>query len=137
MASRSLGTMMTPNDLEPLEAAVLNKLLAGDHPVMAALRGQLAGLAVKRRERTGAGFFTEFSVAKTTTPAPSGKLRVGDIHASIGGLQHGAGFLLYVDGGLLSMLEGYSYEEPWPEEIREFSVNYLDPDRKLTLANLR
>jgi hypothetical protein len=49
---------------------------------------------------------------------------------------HGAGFLLYVDGGLLSMLEGYSYEEPWPDEIREFSVSYLDPARTSVLATL-
>lgn len=127
---------MATNDLEPLEQAVLNKLLDGDHPALVALRRQLTGLTVKSRERTGAGFFTGFSVAKTVTPAPVAKLRFGDVQATISGLRHGAGFLLYVDGGLLTMLEGYSYEEPWPEEIREFSVSYLDPARKSALASL-
>jgi len=129
---------MTSNDLEPLEAAVLDKLLAGSHPVLNALRRQLAGLTVKRRERTGAGFFTEFSVADNSAPAftSSPKLRFGDVQATIGGLQHGAGFLLYVDAGLLRMLEGYSYEEPWPEEIEDFTLSYGDPARKSVLASL-
>jgi hypothetical protein len=129
---------MTYSDLEPLEAAVLDKLLAGSHPVLNALRRQLAGLTVKTRERTGAGFFTEFSVAETCAPAStsSPKLRFGDVQASIGGLQSGAGFLLYVDGGLLRMLEGYSYEEPWPEAIEEFTLSYMDPTRTSVLASL-
>jgi hypothetical protein len=127
---------MASTDLEPLEAAVLDKLLAGNHPVLAALRGQLEGLRVKQREHTGAGFYTEFSVATTAAPAPAAQLRFGDVQAAIRGLEHGAGFLLYVDGGVLTMLEGYSFEEPWPEEITAFSVDYLDPDRTSTLASL-
>lgn len=129
---------MTSNNLEPLEAAVLDKLLAGPHPILNALRRQLTGLTVKRRERTGAGFFTEFSVAESSAPAStsSSKLRFGDVQATIGGLQHGAGFLLYVDGGLLRMIEGYSFEEPWPEEIKAFTLSYVEPDRKSVLASL-
>lgn len=129
---------MTSNALEPLEAAVLDKLLAGPHPILNALRRQMAGLTVKRRERTGAGFFTEFSLVENSAPAStsSPKLRFGDVHASIDGLQRGAGFLLYIDGGLLTMLEGYSYEEPRPERIREFTLSYLDPARTSVLASL-
>ena len=87
--------------LESLEAAVLQKLLDGDHPVLAALREQLPGLSVKERKQTGAGFFTEFSMPATARPAPlsSGKVRFGDVQATVSGLKHGAGFLLYVDQG--------------------------------------
>lgn len=126
---------MVSYHLEPIETAVLGKLLAGDHPVLAALREQLPGLTVRTRKRTRAGFFTELSVAKTAPPAPLSKLRFGDVEATIRGLRHGAGFLLDVDGGMLSMLEGYSYEEPWPQEITEYSVSYLDPARKSVLAS--
>ena len=124
--------------LEPLESAVLQKLLDGDHPVLVALRGQLPGLSVKERKQTGTGFFTEFSTAAAASPAPlvSGKLRFGDVQATINGLKHGAGFLLYVDQGLLHFLEGYSYEEPWPEQVCEFVVKYSSPDRKTELAKL-
>ena len=53
-----------------------------------------AGIPVKSRERTGAGFFTEFLAANTapSAPIPTGKLRFGDVEATIGGLRHGAGF---------------------------------------------
>lgn len=125
--------------LEPLEAAVLHKLLEGDGPVLAALRDQLPGLDVKSRELTGAGFFVEFSTAAAACPAPiaSGSLRFGDVEATIGGLKHGAGFVLYVEGGLLHMLEGYSYEETWPARVVEFSLRYSDPNRSKVLATLR
>jgi len=127
-----------PVDLEPIEAAVLQKLLAGDHPILVALRQQMPGLSVRAREHTGAGFFTEFSVANDgpRAPIPSGKLRFGDVEASVKGLRNGAGFLLYVDDGLLHMLEDYSYEEPWPDSVGEFSLHYSEPSRKSVLASL-
>jgi hypothetical protein len=123
-------------NLEPLELAVLQKLLDGDHPVFIALRDQMIGLSVTARKLTGAGFFTEFSTTANARPAtvPSGKARFGDVEATISGLERGAGFLLYVDQGLLNRLEGYSYEEPWPERIHEFSLKYVGPDRKEVLA---
>jgi hypothetical protein len=124
--------------LEPLEAAVLQKLLSGDHPVLIALRDQMDGLSVRTRKNTGVGFFTELSTAAAARPAsvPSGKIRFGDVQATVDGLKNGAGFLLLIEQGLLRMLEGYSYDEPWPEMIREFSVKYSNPDRKKELAKL-
>jgi hypothetical protein len=124
--------------LEPLELAVLQRLLEGDHPVLAGLRAQVPGLAVKDRRYTGAGFYTEFTVADTARPAavPFEKVRFGDVQGTIEGMQDGAGFLLYVDRGLLRMLEGYSYDEPWPEKIKAFSLSYTRSDRKAELAKL-
>jgi hypothetical protein len=128
---------MKPGDLEPLEAAVLDHLLAGDHPVLAALRNQLAEATIADREFSGAGFFTHFALPKGAMAAPVRTLRFGDVHATIAGLQHGADFVLFVDDGRLSMLEGASYGEPWPEEIAEFTVAYLDPARPTLAAELR
>ena len=130
---------MNSSDLSSLEVAVLQTLLAGDHPVLAVLRSQLDGLTMNKRELTGVGFFTELSVTKPTSSnsiLPSGQLRFGDVEAVIGELAHGAGFLLYVDGGMLRMLEGYSYDVPWPEVIAEFSVRYSGPTRTALLAQL-
>lgn len=87
-------------ELEPLEAAVLQKLLDGDHPVLDALRQQLPDLAVKERKYTGVGF------------------------------------LLYVDDGLITMLEGYTYGEPWPQPVGEFSLSYHHPERTADWAKL-
>lgn len=49
---------------------------------------------------------------------------------------NGAGFLLYVDKGLLKMLEAYSYEEPWPERIKNFELRYQNGDRSAVLSKL-
>ena len=124
--------------MDPLEFAVLRKLLEGDHPVLASLRLQAEGLSVAAREKTGAGFFTKFATAVTSEPAPvnTGKLRFGDVEATISGLANGAGFLLYVDEGRLSMLEGYSYEEPWPNEVKDFSLRFANADRAAVLAKI-
>lgn len=124
--------------LEPLELAVLRKLLDGKHPVLAALRDQIQGLNVKSRKLTGAGFFLELSTAPAACPAPLGSknFRIGDVQATLAGLKHGAGFLLYVEDGLLHMLEGYSYEEAWPPEALGFSLSYTDPDRAKLMAAL-
>jgi hypothetical protein len=124
--------------IAPLEMAVLQKLLGGDHPVLTVLRAQLFGLSVVLREETGTGFFTEFAVGDTACPAvlPLPRVQFGDVEATIPGLKHGAGFLLYVEEGLLHMLEGYSYEEPWPDHIDQFSLKYSDPNRRAVLAKL-
>lgn len=124
--------------MEPLETAVLEKLLNGDHPILVALKEQMSGLSVKARKYTGAGFFTEFSLALTAhrLPASSSRIRFGDVEATIDGLNNGAGFVLFIDDGLLHMLEGYSYDEPWPKEIHGFSVKYSNADRKAELAKL-
>ncbi len=124
--------------LEPLEVAVLQKLLDGDHPLLAALRLQQAGLSVMKREFSGAGFFTEFAHSDSAVPASvkCGNVQFGDVVAVVENLQGGAGFLLYIQNGMLHMLEGYSYEEPWPESIGNFSLSYSNPDRTVELGKL-
>jgi hypothetical protein len=37
--------------------------------------------------------------------------------ARMEGLEHGAGFMLFIDDGVLVMLEGYTYDEPWPQRM--------------------
>ena len=125
-----------PLELEPLEAAVLDLLLAGEHPVLVALRAQLASATVTRRELTGVGFFVDFTIADTAPRAPARRLRFGDVHAAIDGLQHGAGFVVLVDDGVLRELEAFSYDEPWPAQVEQFSVGYVEPQRARVLAQL-
>jgi hypothetical protein len=120
---------MMPSELEPLEVAVLEWLLAGDHPVLVALRAQLARATVTQRELSGAGFFTHFVVANDAIPVAVRTLRFGDVWAKVAGLRYGADFVLFVDDGRLTMLEGVSFGEPWPETITEFAVTYVDPAR--------
>ncbi len=108
------------------ERALLQKLLAGNHPVLSILRAQLESCQVSRREFTGHGFFTNLKVDRSVGPAPTRRPRVQicDVGGKISGLKYGAGFVLFVTDGYLDLLEGFSYEEPWPSVVSEFSLVY-------------
>jgi hypothetical protein len=116
--------------LNALEQAVLDKLLAGDHPALATLRTQAAVGRVASRENTGVGFFCDFRVP-SNAPRLQGDFHLGDVDGQLNGLEHGAGFVLFVREGCLELLEGFSYDEPWPEEITSFTLAYRSGQRQL------
>jgi hypothetical protein len=113
-----------PDDLKPLERDVIATVLRPDHPVMSALRRQLERCQVASRRFTGVGFFTTLDVAPEVEPAPvrPGTMDLGDVTATIEGLEHGVGFVLFVKDGVLDVLEGFSYDEPWPDTSRRYKV---------------
>jgi hypothetical protein len=114
--------------LNDLEQAVLDKILAGDHPVLATLRLQAKNARLVKRELTGVGFFCDLEVPPKHRLEGKTKFEIGGVHGKLDGLEHGAGFVLFVRDGRLDMLEGFSYDEPWPNEIRSFSLSYtMDP----------
>lgn len=108
-----------------LEKAILEKLLNGKAEVFQILFKQYLALQVVNRELTGVGFWTNFTIpagAMKLSGSPS--FWFGDVHADINGLEHGAGFEILVKDGCLRMLEGYSYDEPWPGVIHTFRLYY-------------
>ena len=106
------------------------KLLNGDHPVLSSLRRQLEMCRVSGREFTGAGFYTNLVVDESVEERVECNLKFGDVIAQIDGLQHGAGFVLYVESGALKMLEGYSYDEPWPGQISGFKLSFMKGEER-------
>jgi hypothetical protein len=127
---------MTMAELNPLEKAVLGKLFEGNGPVLAALRHQTEIAKVDERRMTGMGFYTTFNIPEGEPPAPVrlGRMCFGDVVAKIPGLEepgldYGAGFLVCIQDGRLQMLEGYSYQEPWPEVVSTFELFYLREHR--------
>lgn len=127
------------NKLNDLEAAVLDKLLAGDNPALALLREQRRRICVKKREYSGVGFFTEFELRQGAPRLPiSTPIRFGDVLAELDGMEHGAGFILFIDNGFLTMLEGYSNaNENWPEELSSFRLSYWGLQRDLSAFSHR
>lgn len=103
----------------------MRMLLSGDAEILSALREQFEVTKVARREMTGSGFYTQFAVSDSTRRVPGNRsFKFGDVIAKIPGLNFGAGVLLYVKDGVLDMLEGYSFEEKWPEQISNFELSY-------------
>lgn len=113
------------DDLSQFERDVMATILAPEHPVMNALRRQLERCRVASRETTGVGFFTTLDIPTDVEPAPvkPGRMDLGDVTATIEGLEHGAGFVLFVQDGLLDILEGFSYVEPWPDVSARYEVS--------------
>jgi hypothetical protein len=103
----------------------MQKLLDGDNAIFSILREQLEAIIVTKREMTGVGFYTTFAVSQGARRVPGNRsFKFGDVTAELPGLKFGAGFLLYVKDGALHMLEGYSYDEKWPQETSDFALSY-------------
>ena len=110
----------------PLEVAVITALLAGPDPVLAELRRQFGASTAGQREWTGVGFFLDIETPPDLSPVPLNKnLHLADVGADLEGVKHGVGFVLHVRDGLLDYLEGFTYDEPWPERAGAYSVAYI------------
>jgi len=121
------------NGSNALERAVLEKLLHGDAPMLEALRAQARSARVSR-ETTGVGFFLTFELPPDVPVVERVDFELGDVHAVLEGLERGAGFVLFVRDGRLSMLEGFSYDEPWPDAPSHFALSYQREPRTLPRA---
>lgn len=84
----------------------------------------MAVCRVQRRHYTGVGFWTELSLPPDAPSVASLELRVvlDGAGAKFVGLEHDSGFILFVIGGRIDTLEGYTYDEPWPDEESEYTV---------------
>ena len=120
-------------ELTPLERAVIETLLAREEPGYDNLRAQIGSCRVTGREMTGVGFYTALEVDATASPAPpavgnpvgQGHEFPDDVYADLDGLRHGVGFLLWLDDGRLATLEGFTYDEPWPDGVRRLACAWL------------
>jgi hypothetical protein len=120
--------------LSYLEVLIVSKLIVGEHPTLATLRTQLKHCRAKKREFSGVGFFTELLVPKEYPSATlsRSRIQIGDVIADMKNVENGVGFLLSIEDGRLSMLEGYTFDEPWPKEMGILSLNYTSTPRVLT-----
>jgi hypothetical protein len=111
--------------LNSLEHAVIQMLLAGDDEVLAVLRQQAEHAKVTSRKMTGTGFYTEFAIpSETSRVAGDPTFKLGDINGRATNIKHELGFLLYVSKGVITMLEGYTYDEAWPDRINGLVLEY-------------
>jgi hypothetical protein len=123
------------SELTHLEQSVLHAVLDGEHPVLEALRDQLVGLAVTRREVTATSFTTELRPAREAPRAPVAARQavLDDLYADVPGLAGGASFALFVEDGRLACLRGSTFGgEPWPADVAGFTLHLVDPERDLS-----
>jgi len=119
------------SEFSALESDVVRTLLTGDAPGLQVLREQWSQARLLHREATGVGFFTHFSLPLGVHRLSKANARIGDVLADVAGLQNGAGFILWVEAGVISCLEGYSFGEDWPSDIDRYALRYEHRQRKL------
>lgn len=111
-------------ELSELERSVLDKALSGGESILAVLREQARGVRVAAREFTGVGFFTTLVVEAEAPIAERSNFELADVSAEIEGLEHGAGFVLFVRKGRIETLEGFTFDEPWPDTVGKYRLSF-------------
>jgi hypothetical protein len=102
--------------VEEFERAVMTGLLAGDHPLLDALRDQYAAATVRDREVTSTGFITRFDVPPGVPPIERKLLHLDDLQVELEGGTTPADTSVHVHNGRLRSLECFVYEGTFPEQ---------------------
>jgi hypothetical protein len=113
----------------PLERAVIDATLAGEHPVLAVLREQWTTARVTNRDFTGVGLYLTIEVASDAISVPIKRLLFGDVIVDLPHKNAAMGSLVYVEDGRLTCLEMYTFDMPWPEDVSGFVVKYRTEPR--------
>jgi hypothetical protein len=123
-------------ELTALERAVLDRLFAGDHPSFLPFRAQVERVRVIERTFSGVGFFSDLVVPEDVSAASglaTDPLWWGDVYVDFDGLAHGGGFVIRIADGRLEMLEGFTFDEPWPAEGTGFRLRHEPFPRQLDM----
>lgn len=84
------------------------------------------------REFTGVGFLTEFEPSQELKLFADGiSLRWGKVGARLNACKVETGYVVYVDNGHLTSIEGYTYGDDWPESVSSFELYELRPGMEL------
>lgn len=102
-----------------LEKALVEKLL--EDPVQRPTRKSLHwnAINVKSRSMSGVGFLTEFEPsAELKLFDEKTSLRWGEVGARLNAVRIETGYLVYVDGGQITAVEGFTYSgQEWPSQV--------------------
>lgn len=120
-----------PTDIPPsvrsLLSFLLPRLIEGADPALEVLREQYRLAAITTVELSGVGFFVHFEVPPDAPVTDPPDFEGGHAEITLTGATHGAGCVLFVRGGQLSMFEGFTYDDPWPEDARVVSIRSVVP----------
>lgn len=108
---------MKPNSLEK---TLIEKMLADPEVNPIKHTVNFDSVIVIERRFTGVGFFTDFQYSPETKLFDSSvSLRWGKVVARLNESKLETGYLVYVDDGYLTTIEGYTYGEDWPEQVEK------------------
>ena len=125
---KKYGPVDAPSEVLKLTERLVPLLIEGDHPALSALRHQFLGARIKQVELTGAGFYVDFEVSPDAPLAEPSDFAGGYARITLKGARKDAGCVLFVRGGRLVALEGYTYvDDAWLENTVILSVENVVP----------
>lgn len=101
--------------IEEFEENVIAALLAGDDPLLDALRQQYAASAVRDREVNTRGFVTRFDVPPSARAIDRKLLHLDDLQVELEGVKTPVDASLHVLNGKLRSLECFVYDGAFPK----------------------
>jgi hypothetical protein len=101
--------------IEDFERQVIGALLAGNDPLLRALRAQYAEASVRGRELNTRGFVTRFEVPASATAIDRKLLHLDDLQVELDGVKTPLDASLHVLNGRLRSLECFVYDGVFPE----------------------
>jgi hypothetical protein len=108
---------MSVNTIEELADEVTRMLLSEDTSTSKQLREQYEASDFEI-ERSESGFFVHFDLPDDVEPIEAEKrIIIRGVYATMDGLDYGIDFNLFVDDGVISMLEGYTHQEEFPSDV--------------------
>jgi hypothetical protein len=111
------------NPATEIEEAIIRRMLSDSalKPVRSTV--DFSSVMVLDREFTGAGFLTEFSRKQELKLFPDGfSLRWGKVGARLNASKVETGYLVYIDDGFITSVEGYTYGDAWPTTIDQIEL---------------
>lgn len=113
--------------LNQLERAVLGRFIADPELPLTVWTMNCDAMRVTNRSLTGSGFLAEMDRSTATKLfAEDVSLRWGKIGALLNGSQIETGFVVYVDSGYITCIEGYAYDGVWPDLVDKFELYGLN-----------
>lgn len=116
-ATRAAVTSPYAQKMNDLERQVVERILMAEAASYPGLISHLEALAVNSRRYTGVGVYTDFRPTTELEPCRScpTTLRLGGkVVGYVGAQELLAGFVLYVDEGIITTLESFVYDGQWP-----------------------
>lgn len=117
------------------ELQVLLKLVAGDSRSAHKLQAQVHAAEVTAREWFGtAGFKAFLHVPDLSLRlSPPSDLEIADVTATIEGMTQPTLYVVFILNGLVAVLEGTGFDEPWPDPISRYDMDYIYRPRRNSL----
>ncbi len=115
-----------------LEKTVIGSILADRELNPIRLSVNFNAVTVRDREFTGAGFLTEFEPTEELKLFDDVvSLRWGKVGARLNSSKVETGYLVYVDNGYVTAVEGYTYGDEWPNQVEQIELYALKPGTEL------